>query len=109
MWIKKGASGSISRPLRIVSTSLFKNSTERQLICGVFETKHKDTREIINDLVEYQSMLVEDLQTPKLLSVINELKLFSDCADQNIDLASLGFIKREVGKVCRIFENIANK
>ena len=59
--------------------SLFKNSTERQLICGLFETKYKETREIISDLVEHQSMLAEDLQNPKILAVINELKIFLDC------------------------------
>lgn len=89
--------------------SLFKNSTERQLICGLFETKYKETREIISDLVEHQSMLAEDLQNPKILAVINELKIFLDCTAHNIDLVVLGFIKREVGKICRIFGNIANK
>lgn len=95
--------------LSLKEESLFKNSTERQIIFGLFETKYKETREIISDLVEHQSMLAEDLQNPKVLSVINELKVFLDCAFHNIDLVALSFIKREVDKIRRIFGNIANK
>jgi uncharacterized protein (DUF342 family) len=87
---------------------LFKKLSERELIFGLFETKYKSITEIINELLEYQAILPDDLKTPELLSVINELKIFLDTTNLDIDLTLLGVIKRKVGKVCRIYKDIIN-
>lgn len=87
---------------------LFKKLSERELIFGLFETKYKNIKEIIKELLEYQTMLPDDSKTPELLSVINELKIFLDTTNLDIDLTLLGVIKRKVGKVCRIYKDIIN-
>ena len=88
--------------------TLFKNLSEREIIFGLLETKYKNTTELIKELLEYQAMLADDLKTPELLSIVNELKIFLDSTNQSINLRLLGLLKKKVGKVCRIYMNIAN-
>ena len=94
--------------LALKKENLFENLSERELIFGLFETKYKNITELINELLRFQAMLADDLKTPELFSVINELKIFLDTTNLSIDLTLLGVIKRKVGKVCGIYKNITN-